>query len=249
MATDFVYASSASSRITEEIAAPGQPFVAAAQRIAGYDLLALTQQRSFSDVLLLLLTGELPDKPKSQLLEKLLIALCNAGPRHPATRAVMTAGVSKARAEHLLPIGLEVLGGERQGAAEVARAWQFLAHQLEHPDTALPPAPPAGFGQLYGTADPLQADLLNLLAAQTGAGAALKLCLQLQKQLAPLEAGILDTGLCAACSLDLGIGARESIGLFQLLRAPGLLAHGMEQTHFPITAAPLLDDKDYDFQP
>lgn len=246
MSKDFVYAQQASSQITEEIATAHNPYLAAQQRICGYDLLELIQKCSFSDVLFLLLTGELPQAAQSQLLQQLQIALCNAGPRHPATRAVMTAGVSKARPEHLLPIGLQVLGGERQGAAAVATAWQALQQRLQQ-HTNLPTIP-AGFGQLYGEADPLMADLLGQLASLPGAGHALALCQQLQQQLQPQQHGILDVGLCAAVCLDLGIGQRESIGLFQLLRAPGLLAHGMEQTHLPITASPLLADEDYEYQ-
>ncbi|MCT6698167.1 citrate/2-methylcitrate synthase [Rheinheimera sp. 4Y26] len=247
MNKDFVYAAQSSSRITEEVAATDNPYLTVQQRICGYDLLELMQKRSFTDLLFLLLTGELPDAAQAQLLQQLQIALCNAGPRHPATRAVMTAAVSKARPEHLLPIGLQVLGGERQGAVAVASAWQALKQQLDgiSTDNQLPPA---GFGQLYGEADPLMADILNQLARLPAAGPALALCRQLQQQWQPQQQGVLDVGLCAAACLDLGIGQRESIGLFQLLRAPGLLAHGMEQTHRPITASPLLADEDYEYQ-
>lgn len=249
MSKDFVYASQASTRITQEIADADHPYLAVQQRIYGYDLIELLQQCSASDVQFLLYTGELPTPAQAQLFAQLQIALCNAGPRHPATRAVMTAAISKAKPEHLLPIGLQVLGGERQGAAAVASAWHALRRRLE---TALPvtadEALPAGFGAMYGAADPLQAVLLRHLAALPAAGAALQLCVALQQSAEPRELGILDVGLCAAVCLDLGIGARESIGVYQWLRTPGLLAHGMEQTHKPITDSPLLADEEYEFQ-
>jgi len=249
MTKDFVYAKQASTQITAEVAAADNPYVAVQQHIFGYELVELMQKRSFTDVLYLLLTGELPTSAQAQLLTQLQIALCNAGPRHPATRAVMTAAISKARPEHLLPIGLQVLGGERQGAAAVAEAWQALQDCLSQNDfqPAVQPLP-AGFGQVYADVDPLQARLLTQLSSLPAAGPALRLCNQLQSHWQPQQQGILDVGLCAACCLDLGIGKRESIGLFQLLRAPGLLAHGMEQTHKPITDSPLLSDDDYEFQ-
>lgn len=249
MSKDFIYASHASTRITEEIADADHPYLAVQQRIHGYDLIELMQHRSASDVQFLLFTGELPSAAQAQLFAQLQIALCNAGPRHPATRAVMTAAISKAKPEHLLPIGLQVLGGERQGAAAVARAWYALRQRL---DAAQPVTAdellPEGFGTLYDAPDPLQATLLRQLAALPAAGPALQLCVALQQIAEPRELGILDVGLCAAACLDLGIGARESIGVYQWLRVPGLLAHGMEQTHKPITESPLLADDDYEFQ-
>lgn len=249
MSKDFVYASQASTRITEEVPADDQPYLAVRQRIYGYDLLDLMQKCPASDVQFLLLTGELPSPAQAQLFGQLQIALCNAGPRHAATRAVMTAAISKSRPEHLLPIGLQVLGGERQGAVAVATAWTELRQRLTDlvplsTDTALP----AGFGSIYGAADPLMAACLAQLVTLPAAGAALHYCAALQAIAVTRCQGILDVGLCAAACLDLGIGARESIGVYQLLRAPGLLAHAMEQTHKPITDSPLLADEDYEFQ-
>jgi citrate synthase len=249
MNKDFVYAKQATTQITAEVAAASNPYLTVQQQIYGYELVELMQKRSYTDVLFLLLTGELPTSPQAQLLSQLQIALCNAGPRHPATRAVMTAAISKTRPEHLLPIGLQVLGGERQGALAVAEAWQSLKLYLA--DTSFEPQHfplPAGFGQMYGGCEPMQAALLAQLASLPAAGAALRLCGQLQEHWQARQQGILDTGLCAACCLDLGIGKRESIGFFQLLRAPGLLVHAMEQTHKPITDSPLLSDEDYEFQ-
>ena len=56
--------------------------------------------------------------------------------------------------------------------------------------------------------------------------------------------GILDTGLIAAVAVSLGIGKRESIGLYQIARAPGIFAQGIEQSHKPITAIPMLSDEE-----
>lgn len=53
-------------------------------------------------------------------------------------------------------------------------------------------------------------------------------------------------GLVAAAGLALGLGPRESLGLYQLLIAPGVVVQGMEQTHRPISSNPLLPDAHYE---
>ncbi|MCI5121070.1 MAG: citrate synthase, partial [Candidatus Electrothrix sp. AUS4] len=65
------------------------PYLATICRCHGYDILELANKRSFIDVLFLLFQGELPDRTQGELLEVLMIALINPGPRHPATRASM----------------------------------------------------------------------------------------------------------------------------------------------------------------
>ena len=60
------------------------------------------------------------------------------------------------------------------------------------------------------------------------------------------QQGWLLPGLAAAVGKTLGLGARETLGLFQLAIAPGVMAHGMEQTHQPISSNPLLRDEQYD---
>lgn len=96
---------------------PDNPYIAEHCRCRGYDLFELVQKRSFVDIIYLLLRGELPTKDQAQLFETLLVALINPGPRHPATRAAMNAGVGKTNTAHILPIALPVLGGDHLGAA------------------------------------------------------------------------------------------------------------------------------------
>ena len=57
--------------------------------------------------------------------------------------------------------------------------------------------------------------------------------------------GWLSVGVAAAVFADLGFHPRYGAGLFQLLSAPGLLAHGMEQANKPITAMPFVSDNAY----
>ena len=57
--------------------------------------------------------------------------------------------------------------------------------------------------------------------------------------------GWLSPGICAAVFLDLGFAPREGAGLFQLICAPGLLAHGLELADKPINSLPFLDEEKY----
>lgn len=257
-AEDFGFSDKARTRLCLEQPSPTNPYLTETLYLAGYDLQQLVQKRSFSDTLYLLFCQQLPNAAQSELLEKLMTGLICASPRHAASRAVMSAGISKTNPEHLLPIGLLTLGGKQGGAAEVQQAYQFLQHHLnttaeqvlhQNPATSRHQHPVPGFGALFGDIDPLMQKLAEYLLSLEGAGPHLRFGQQLADAMAADGYGWLDTGLCAAVCADLALGARESVALYQLFRAPGLIALGMEQSHLPIHALPLLEDEHYVFQP
>ena len=107
---------SINTQICKEVPAKDNPYLAQKKIIHGYDLFDLIEKRSFVDVLYLLFSGELPNRKQAKILEKLMIAFANPGPRHPAVRASMNAGIGKTNTAHILPIGLTTLGGDHCGA-------------------------------------------------------------------------------------------------------------------------------------
>lgn len=119
---DIKFAAKTVTRIWDEQPEEQNPYLAKHCRCHGYDLLELMQKCTFSEVMFLLFRGELPSKEQARLLDALLVAFINPGPRHPATRAAMNAGVSKTKAPHILPIALSVLGGRYLGGEEVEAA-------------------------------------------------------------------------------------------------------------------------------
>lgn len=250
---NFGFAERVSTRICLEDPTPNNPYICQTQYLAGYNTLDLVEKSSFVDVLLLLLQLELPNQKQKQLLENLMIGLINPGPRHPATKAVMAASISKTNPEHILPTSLSVIGGKRGGAAEVIESYRFLQQHAEQPITDISAvssledtqrfAP--GFGRHFGDYDHYILALAEKLMALNGESQYLSLAVNLGKHLHEQSAGLLDVGLAAAVMCDLNIGARESGVLYQFLRAPGLFAHGLEQTHLPINAIPLLEDEHY----
>lgn len=249
------------TRIWCEQASTDNPYIANDVFCYGYDLFELMEKRSFVDVFYLLFRGELPSKSAAQLLQALMIALINPGPRHPATRAAMNAGVGKSDPVHILPIASAVLGGEYAGGGIIEASMRFLRkHQdsdpqgyarqlltqleLENGSELLLSQIP-GFGGVYGGVDLLAKKIALQLVAMEASGPALRWGCELAAQLEPHGIGWTNTGIAAAVFADLGFQPRAGGCLFQLLGAPGLVAHGIELANKPITAMPFVRDEDY----
>ena len=248
----------ASTKICLETACKENPYQAKKLYVSGYDIEELADKCSFIDMIFLMFTGEFAKSPEDkELLKTLQMLLSISSPRHPAARAAMNCGICKANEEHLLPISLMALGGSQSGALEVKECINFINENLEksaeqtadnlakfwlnkHEHIA------PGFGQLYGNPDCLSSSFLEKLSTIKPEGKTIKWVSSFTTQLGKYHTGILDVGLAACIFNELSFGARESVGLYQLLRAPGLLAYAMEQTHKPISAMPMLEDDQYE---
>lgn len=216
---------------------------------------------SITDMLYLLTRGELPSTEQRALLDALGVALCNLGPRHPATRAAMEVSVSKTRTPHILPISLMVLGGEH-AAGGVESSMRFIRRHKKKPvedlvssylqkhagseeDAELMP----GFGPRFGTREPLYANLANTIRRRFDKTDLpfLDLALAIDKEFQNkrMNHAIKSNGLAAAIFLDLGFHPRFGSALMQWLVAPGLLAHGLEMSNKPLTAMPFVTDDSY----
>ena len=245
------------TRIWSEQPSEDNPYIAAKTFCHGYDLIELMEKRSFIDVFYLLFRGELPTKPEAQLLQSLMIALINPGPRHAATRAAMNVGVGKTDPLHILPIASAVLGGAHLGGGEIESAMRFL-RKRHHEDPALVANEMintqqeqehennyAGFGKQYGGVDLMTNTIAQQLLTMRAAGDALRWGHQFAAALEPHGVGWLTTGIAAAVFADLGFHPRAGGCLFQLFGAPGLVAHGLELANKPITAMPFVSDENY----
>ena len=216
-------------------------------------------KRSYVDVLYLLFRGELPTLDQAALLQALMIGMINPGPRHPATRAAMNAGIGKTDPVHILPIALTVMGGSHAGAGEVEAAMRFLRGHLDSDPAQITEhllqqaavdqgedglcAP--GFGSRFGDIDSMAQRIAEQLATLPGSGTGLRWGCSFAQTIAEYRLGWLSAGVAAAVFVDLGFRPRDGAGLFQLLAAPGLLAHGLEQANKPVTAMPHVDDAHY----
>lgn len=256
------FSARAATRIWAEQPSTDNPYIATSALCHGYDLCELMDKRSFVDVFYLLFRGELPSAAEAQLLQSLMIALINPGPRHPATRAAMNVGVGKTNPLHILPIASAVLGGEHQGGGEIENAmrflrkyqktnpvdWQHITADVDATDESAdetPASPTPGFGKRHGGIDLLAAAIAERLVKLEAAGKALKWGDEFAKNLVPSGSGWLMTGVAAAVFADLGFQPKAGGALFQLLGAPGLVAHGLEVANKPITAMPYVSDANY----
>ncbi|MBI5559533.1 MAG: citrate synthase [Deltaproteobacteria bacterium] len=261
---DLKFATRTVTKIWEEVPSAHNPFLAERCRCHGYDLFGLIRTRSFIDVLYLLFRGELPSPEQAQMIESLMIGLINPGPRHPATRAAMNAGVGKTNSVHILPIALSVLGGAYLGGEEVEAAIRFI-RQNQSREAALVAeellatrnngegdchiAP--GFGSRFGGIDPVPQELAVLLCSLPACGKALRWGTDFVNALGREGMGWLASGVAACVFCDLGFQPQAGAGLFQLFCAPGLLAHGLElaSPYKSIAAMPFLDEEHYVIAP
>lgn len=245
------------TRIWSETPSDSNPYLSQQNLCHGYDIIELASKRSFTDVLYLLFRGELPDKNESRLLQTLLILFINPGPRHAATRASMTAAVSKADPGHLLPISLSLLG-----AADVGESIRFLRGAKRKPATDLAAELIAemepesdgdliispGFGSCYGSIDEISLKYAETLLECPGKHDTLEWGMEFAATLNKSNMGWLTTGVVAAALSDLGFRPNAGVGLYQTLSAPGLLAHGLELANKPLTAMPFISDDNYVFE-
>jgi len=269
-----VFSDKTQTKIWCEKPSKDNPYITSQAFCHGYDIVGLMKKRSFVDVLYLLFRAELPSAEDKQLLESLMISLINPGPRHPATRAAMTAGVGKTNPVHILPIGTTVLGGTLGGAGAIEATMRYFIKNMNKPAgdviaNFLMSQPPQnqhgdlenigmpsvlvtekipGMGRRYGGVDSLTQSIANELCNFTSAGKALRWGQALNHALSPYNCGWIITGLAAATFVDLGFQPRSGGGLFQCFSSPGLLAHGLELANKPIHAMPFVEDENYVFE-
>jgi len=259
---DDVYAQRTATRIWQELPAEDNAYITAQSRCHGYDLMALMQKRSFVDVLYLLFRGELPGPEEAALFEALMLGFINPGPRHPATRAAMNAGIGKTDPSLILPIALTTLSGKHNAAGSLEEGMRFLRKQQHKPvqETALQllvelerPAEgdchiAPGFGSVYNGIDLMSKQIAEHLVQMPGAGSALKWGQGFAQALTEKGMGWLATGVVAAVLTDLGFQPRTAAGIYQIISAPGLFAHGVEMANKPMTAMPFIADEDYSIE-
>ncbi len=248
------------TKIWKETATEVHGYITDQIAIYGYSLEDLIiNGYSNTDMIYLLFKGELPTQKQRKILDALSVILCNPGPRHPATRSVMEAAVSKTHSHHLLPIGLMVLGGQKAaGSVEGIMRYMRLNRRKNHPDLAgnlmknymgpeddLEIAP--GFGPHYEQREPAYPRLARVLQNKFEDENMLYLnwSLEFDESLSKTSCGLKVTALASAIFLDIGFHPRVGPGLFQLLSSPGLLAHGLEMINQPISAMPFVSDKNY----
>jgi citrate synthase len=215
--------------------------------IRGYPIEELIGHVGFSDMVYLLLRGELPDRAQAELLEAAMVASVDHGPHAPAiaiSRMATTCGlpVNGAMASAINALddihggaGQQCMALYREVAAEgddPAKAAEAVLARWRAAGTKYVP----GFGHRFHPVDPRTPRLLALLDAATkagvvsgrfaGIGRAIETALGAGRA-RPVPMNI--DGVTAVIYCELGFEPELGRGIFILARALGILAHAWEE--------------------
>lgn len=206
--------------------------------VRGHTLEDLIENKTFSEVVYLILQGRLPDERETRMFNALLTAVIDHG---PATASALTARIS-ASAKNSMHTALAagILGfGDRHGIA-VEDAMRFLYLHVDTADLAtlikdmkehkqyVP-----GFGHKIFETDPRAKKLMDI-AKQTGVfGMHCALSEKLCGHIAAISSKPLPLnvdGAMAAILCDMKFDAGLGKGVFMIGRVPGLIAQIFEES-------------------
>jgi citrate synthase len=208
----------------------------------GYPQEDLIENLSFSEMVYLLIKGEIPSKKEAKMFEAVLVSFCDHGVTPPSTQAARLIASSGSPIQACLAGGMLAFGENHAGAIE--KSMQLLQENLENSihnnmeDVAqevvynklennkkIP-----GFGHRYHDADPRALTLMDISRKYNclGKHAELALCIEnLLLETKGIKMNI--DGANAAILSDLGFNWNLGCGIFMIGRLPGILAHINEE--------------------
>ena len=220
--------------------------------LRGYPVDELMGRVSFSDAIYLVLTGELPDRTVSRVMDALLISTIDHGATPPATVAARNVASTGAPLRAAAAAGLLALGSRLGGGGSIESCMRLLddglalvgdwvsyddaARRLLDQASATGQTPP-GFGHRQHMRDPRAARLMQLAFELELEGGHTQLARAIEQELIERRAAsglpsvsLNADGAIAAVAGDLGLDAETATMLFTIARVPGLVAHAIEET-------------------
>ncbi|HLD18748.1 MAG TPA: citryl-CoA lyase [Candidatus Nanoarchaeia archaeon] len=221
--------------------------------IRGYDLESLIKNRTFTEIIYLLLRGDLPSKNQAKVLDAMLVAAAEHGiapPSITSARLVASGGAAfnSAVAAGILALG-EFHGGAIEGCAKMLQENNNSAEEIvadfKKQGKRIP-----GFGHKIYTEDPRTISLIGIAKKQKISGKFTEKALEIEKEL-EISAGrklcLNIDGIMAALLSDMGFDWRLANGFFVIARAPGLVAHVYEEKTKEKPFRRLEEGKDYEY--
>lgn len=199
---------------------------------------------SFSEMVYLLLKGDLPSDNHNKMFEAVLVSFCDHGITPPSTQAARLMASAGSPVNACLAGGLLAFGKNHAGAIEKAmknlqegvkvreacgrsasETARFMIEELKNKGQKVP-----GFGHRYHSEDPRARKLLKLAKEYGCSGKHVELAVELEKLLESWKGIKMNIdGANAAILSDLGFNWRFGCGIFAIGRLPGLLAHVHEE--------------------
>lgn len=221
-------------------------------RFHGYSIEELIGAVSFTQMIWLMLRGELPSRGQADLLEAALMAGVDHGPQAPSIAMARMAATCGVGLNNAMASALNVLGDVHGGAGEEAAMLFFairdeLARSDRPRDEVVADCVQAhmaqygkylaGYGHRFHPVDPRAEPLLALTsrAAQQGevSGDFVTIARNVEQYLAQKKGRAIPLNIDGATAViycELGFEAPLARGLFCLSRSVGILAHAWEQT-------------------
>jgi len=211
-------------------------------RVRGYDLLELIGNRSFGDVVYLLLSGELPDGNEGRMMDALLVSATEHGlmaPSVDATRFVASGGVPLQAA---VASGINAMGEFHAGAVDAsarllleaealglsaAEAGRELVKTFRQEKRLL-----SGFGHKVHHPDPRTARVMQVAEDLGFYGRYCELGFAIENATGEFFSKRIPMnidGAMACIMLELGLDPALGKAFYVIGRAPGLVAHAHEE--------------------
>ena len=217
--------------------------------VRGYSIDDLMGRVPFSDVIYLLLTGDLPTPSISRVIAAILVSFIDHGVTPPSTLAARNAATTGASLRGAVAAGVVAFGRHYGGDIPACRAlidrglalcpkgddMHEAAATLADELVQTGDLPPPGFGHRYHTRDPRATRLLQVVHElevdhrYTQFIRALEHAFTRHPALVDRPLPINVDGAVAAVCGDLGISPEVADAMLVISRVPGLSAHVLEE--------------------
>ncbi len=209
----------------------------------GYSQEDLIGNISFSEMVFLLIKGEMPSKKESKLLGAVLVSFCDHGVTPPSTQAARMIASAGSPVHACIAGGLLAFGKNHAGAIERSmKALQEAFHSHESSDDIKTIARNfvdnhlkkgvkiPGFGHRYHNEDPRAKKLIEIACEYDCVGPHTQLAMEIQDILSDMKDIRMNIdGANAGILSDMGFDWRTGTGLFMIGRLPGLISHVYEE--------------------
>ncbi len=232
--------------------------------VRGYSVENLIGNRSYGEVLYLLLLGKLPTSEQAKMLEAVIISVMDHGVKPPSTIAAVTVANTGGSLNSAVAAGILAINKYHGGAVEDAMKAISEAVKLQETEYLditesaekvvenykLRGERISGFGHRFHAADPRTVRLFELATELNIAGKFIEQAKVLEKVLSEKSGKLLPInadGAIAACLCEMNFPPKVANGIFMIARTAGLVAHAVEEqeNHPPMRT---VDVENYEFE-